>query len=84
MLTLENTDRYMVRVDGYNAAYVLTRKPCGTVEAREAYIPFGDAAAQWHENYDSMVRAHTNPQFAWFDKPWNDCLAELIEPYITD
>lgn len=83
-IILENTDRYIVESEGYGAAYILTRKQNATVEAREAYIRHGDDATCWREDYDSMCEAYHNPKSVWHQKSWNACLAELIEPYITD
>ena len=83
-MILENTNEYLVQSDHMGAGFVLTRKPSASVEAREAYIQFGDASVRWHDDYDAMIKAWLNPESVWHCKSWNECLAELIEPYIVE
>lgn len=74
-MIIENTDRFTVESHGNGAAYTITDKITG----ESKYVQYGDDAAQFRSELDSIETAHADPRSAWHRRSWNSCLAYLFE-----
>lgn len=76
---VEQTDRYTVTSHGNGWGYEFYRKPGGW----SGWLQ-DDDAAQWRKDYEAMCIAAVNPDSVWYGRPWNRCLAELIDSYLRE
>lgn len=76
---IEHTDQWIVESVGNGWGYSFTHKPTGST----AWLQ-DDDALEWREDYEAMEKAYSTPGTAWHTATWNECLAELIEPYIME
>ena len=76
-IIIENTDQWRVDSIGNGWAYEFTYKP----DIQTGWLQ-DDNALQWREDYDAMQEASCNPQAVWYKRTWNQCLAEIIAPFM--
>ena len=69
---IEVTDRYRIRSHGNGTAFEISSGN------RRAFLQ-GDDAAQFYKEYHDLCLAHVDPQSAWYDKTWNECLSHLCD-----
>lgn len=71
---IENTDQWRIDSFGNGIAYTMLNKITGFDKCIQ-----GDDALAFRKDYDELVEAHVNPNSAWYEKTFNEVLAELYE-----
>lgn len=73
MITIENTDVWVLKSKGNGACFEMIHKP--TMESK--FCQYGEDASIFNDEYEAIQKAYANPESAWHRQSWNDCLAYL-------